>query len=398
MNGLLKFLRGSVRFKISGSRPGTFVNKLIKNGISVNGIKSRGGEIFVTCGLSDYRDVMRLARGSSCRVHSVKKQGVPILLERNKRRFGLLWGGVCFLLIFKLLSMYIWTVDICRFDTISQTAARDILQRVGMYEGVRGEFESLKRMQTTAMIEFGNLSWITINADGSRGEVNATEKLPPATFDNAPRNLKARTGGQIIRVDAYNGTAAVSQGDGTAAGDLLISGIVENADGTVKITRAEGRVTAATQYNEVFRIPKSIKCAKITDTPISRKAIRLFNVTIPLTFKDVPKDSAVLHRFDRVCCAGEYISADIITENSYEYRVDTVEIKADSAEQLMKKRLLLRELFKYSGKQIDKRETAASETDDCYIYTVHYDCTEDICTPQPILVNTDVLSEVNSNE
>ncbi|MBQ1389424.1 MAG: sporulation protein YqfD [Clostridia bacterium] len=398
MIGLLKFIRGTVRFKITGSRPGAFLNKLIRSGVGVYGIKSRAGEIYVSCILSDYKEVLRISKDSSCRVHSVKKQGIPIIFERNKRRSGLVWGAVCFLLIFKLLSMYIWTIDICRFETMSQTAACDILRRVGMYEGVKGEFESLKRMQTSAMIEFGNLSWITINADGSNGEVNATEKLPPATFDNAPRNLKAKTDAQIIRVDTYNGTPVVSMGDGAAKGDLLISGVVENADGTVNITHAEGKVTAATRYNEVFVIPKIIEITNVDDTPVSRCSVRLFNVIIPLTLKDIPENSAVLRKFERVNIQGSEISADIITENNYKFSVENITVTKDDADKIMRKQMLLRELFKCNDTQIVTRDIADSECDDSYIYTVNYDCIENIAAPQPILIDNVSALGVTDNE
>ena len=389
MNSVLSFVKGSVRFKISGSRPGAFVNRLLKKGVGVKDIRSRGGEIYATCSLGDYREVLSLARGTSCRVHSIKKRGIPIIIYKNKNRYGLITGLICFAIIFKVLSMYIWTIDICRFDTINQTAASDILRRVGMYEGVRGDFESLKRMQTTAMLEFGNLSWITINADGCHGEVNATEKLPPATFDDAPRNLKARSSGQIIRVDTYRGTAAAASGDGIAVGDLLISGVVENADGTAAITCADGKVTARTQYTEVFCIPKEYRTAQIAETPIARKALRVFNVTVPLTLKTTPKAIVVLRRCDRLNCEGENVSVDLITEYNYEYNITQKRNTSEQAQETMRKKLLMRELFNYSERQINSREITASESKDLYIYTVKYSCEEDIAVPSPILVDRD---------
>ncbi len=396
MVAIIRFLTGYVRFRISGSRPGSFVNKLIKNGINVWDIRSVGGEIVCCTSCAEYPLVQDLCRRTSQRVHIVKKRGVPFFAERNKKRSGLAVGFACFLLIFKLLSMYIWTVDICEFDTISQTAAKDILHRVGIYEGVRGDFESLKRMQTTAMLEFGNLSWMTINADGSRGEVNATEKELPETNDTAPRNMTARADGQVIRADAYSGAVNVAAGDGVTEGDLLISGVVQTELGGVRFTRADGVVIAKTRYLERISVPKECRIAECDEQPSSRCSARLFGAVIPLTFCTAPADHVSMYSEQQASFMGERASLSLIREDIYPYKVKTVKVDKDTAEILMKNKMLLRELFKFSDKNIVSRTTEMSENNSAYLYEVRYICEEDIAAPSPIL--SDGLNFIQEEE
>ncbi len=381
---LMRFLSGFVTFRISGSRPGAFVNELIRRGFNVWGITARGGEIVCCVRLSDYRSVQRLCRGRSQRVHIVRRTGLPFIVLRNRRRSGLALGAVLFLVIFRLLSLFIWTIDLCEFDTISRTAALDILERVGMYEGVRADFESLKRMQTTAMLEFGNLSWITINADGSFGEVNATEKLEPETNDTAPRNMKASADGQVVRADAYAGAPCVGEGDAVVKGSLLISGFVETELGGVHLERADGVVIAKTHYTETLTQPKTYRKASPEQNCARRYSAKLFGVTLPLTLHDAPPEYLSFKTETAAEFYGSRASASLIEERLYAYAVTEHTLTKDEALTLLHDKAALRELLRYSGKTIAARREKLTETADAYTLTLEYDCEENIAAPSPI--------------
>ncbi len=395
MIAILRFLSGYIIFKISGSRPGTLINELLRRGIKVWGIRGNSGEICARVSCSDYPIVQQITRGGSRRVHIIKKRGVPFILHKNRKRKGLIVGAALFLAIFKALSLFVWTVDICEFQTISQTSARDILRRVGIYEGVRGDFESLKRMQTTALIEFGNLSWITINADGSRGEVGATEKQMVETSDNAPRNIKASADGQVVRADAYSGTAVVAQGDAVRKGDLLISGVVESMSGSAHFERADGVVLAQTRYHERIEIPNEITTAVPVQQPQKRYSARLFGVLIPLTItqnntsdKLKPEKPMLLFRSeDQVRFRGDRASASLLTEKIYDYKTEKRSINSEKAEKLFTERKLLKELFCYNNKEITECSISVLQDGSAYRYEIEYNCIEDIAKGERILLS-----------
>lgn len=379
---LIRFFTGHVRFLITGSRAGSFVNDILRAGVNVWGIRAKDGGIVCCVSCGDYPLVQRLCRKTSQRVHIVSKHGLPFFINKNRRRGGLLVGAAMFAAVFYALSLFVWTVDICSFDTISQTSAREILRRVGIYEGVRGDFESLKRMQTTAMLEFGNLSWMTINADGSFGEVNATEKTLPETNDTAPRNMKASADGFILRCDAYSGAASVSAGDSVVRGDLLISGVVETELGGTHLARADGIVLAQTRHTERFVIAKKRRAAVLSPSG-ERYGARLFGRFIPLTLCPAPKEHITTRAEKQAEFRGQRASASLVTERIYGYTVAQRSVDRDKA--FLNERLL-RELFCYGDKTITDRSVTFSENDDHYTYVVDYICEENIAQPAKILV------------
>lgn len=379
----IRFIYGYVVIRVSGSRPGTFVNKLVRGGINVWGIRSHEGDIICRIRLSDAAYVLQMSRGSSCRVHIIKKRGVPFIVYKNKRRGGLAVGAAAAALVFYLLSLTIWNIDICEFDTMSRTAALETLRRVGFYEGVRGEFDSLKRMQTTALLEFGNLSWITLNADGSFGEVNATEKLMTETTDNAPANVKARCDGHILRVDPYAGVPAVSAGDGVVKGNLLIGGIVETENG-IKAVRADGAVIAQTHSTEIIRIPRRMEVKTFADVPVTRYSCRLLGVVFPLTIAEADRESLSFIKESQAAYRGQRASVSLITQELYGVTDITLNVDEAAADKILYDKMLLREMFRYRDKEIIDRHIERSENSDEYIYEIQYTCIEDIAAAEKI--------------
>ncbi len=385
---LIRFIYGYVIFKISGSRPGKFASDLMGENINLWKIKSVEGEIICASSVADFKRIQDISRRKnySCKVKIIKKHGLPFIIASNKKRVGLAVGAVLFAVIFHVLSLFVWTIDICDFDTMSQTSAKNILRRVGFYEGVYGNFQSLKRMQTEALIDFGNLSWITINADGSFGEVNATEKYEPETNDNAPRNMKAICGGQIIRADAYSGEAKISEGDGVKAGDLLISGVVYTELGGTRFVRADGIVMAKTKYHEKFAVPKTSYRINISDDFITRYSAEIFGKTVPLTMSKTPDNKISFFTENQFDFRGTKATLSLITENIYKYDIETKRNTESSSAEIFTKQLALKEIFGFQNKKIISRTIESHEEKDSFIYDVDYRCEENIA--YPVVIHT----------
>ena len=382
---LMRFVSGYILLCVSGTRPGAFVNELVKRGIDVWGIRAEGGEVFCRVHLSDGNAVQSLAKGRSRRVRIIKRYGLPVIIRKNRRRTGLFVGLALFFVIFHVMSLFLWNVEICELDTISRSAAAEKLSSFGIREGVRAEFESLKRMQTSAMLAFGNLSWMTINVDGSFAEINATEKQEPETNDTAPRNIKASRDGQVIRADVYRGMAAVQSGDAVVKGDLLISGIVETEKGGVSLARADGCVLAKTRYEKVFELPGNCSAAVWEGEPQKRRSVRLFGVVIPLTMCVPDESSLVFRTEEQAVFRGTAASASLIEERLYPYSIEEKIRSEQQARDALYKRMLINELLSFRGKAIKSRQTEYSQTDEGYVLTVSYECEEDIAKPARLL-------------
>lgn len=397
---LLRFIRGYIVFRITGSCPEKFVNILTYNGVNVWGVKSKDGVVYCTTIASNYKYIRKLSRRTSNKIRIESKYGIPFFINRNMNRIGLPIGMICFLLIFKLLSMYLWNIDIYGFNDMSYINAKSVMNDVGVYEGARNRFTSLKNIQTDAMIRFGNVSWITVNVDGSKGEVNISEVTEKGDIhDDTPYNIKANTDAQIIRVDAYSGSAVVKSGDAVAKGNLLISGFVETELGGTHLSTADGIVWAKTERTEKFSITKNCTAVQYNPENISRLSCRLFNIVIPLKPKYYLSNEKCLS-FINECRANfqnETASFSLINENIYFYNENKTIINKQSAEKIFQTEMLLSELFNYNDKKIISRNIKYSADDENYYYDINYTCEEDIGEKSEIILNDD-FSIINEKD
>ena len=388
---LLRFLRGYIVFIISGSCPEKFVNILTYNGVNVWGVQSRDGIVYCTTLAVNYKHIRRLSRRTSNKVRVKSKYGLPFFINRNKDRVGLPIGAVCFLLVFKLLSMFLWNIDIYGFTDISYNKAKSVMESVGIYEGAYAAFDSLNNIQTKAMIEFENVSWITVNVDGSKGEVNISEVTQKGGIMNADAhyNIKANVDAQIIRVDGYSGSAVVKSGDAVAKGNLLISGFVQTELGGTHLSTADGVVWAKTEHTESFSVPKTYTTAEYNPDSKCRYSCRLFNIVIPLKFDnyDTTDNHFSFVSEHKASFQDETASLSLINENVYFYDNDNITLNERTAENILKTEMLLNELFHYGDKKIISRTVESSVDDKNFNYTVKYNCEENIGEKSEIIID-----------
>ncbi len=386
---LLRLLRGYIVLAVSGSRPERFVNICVRNGVDVWGTTSHEGVIRCRVLAANFKTVCRLCRGRGLRVRILRKRGLPFFCFRNRRRVGLAVGAVCFLVIVNVLSMFVWNIDIYGQRTISESQAARVLEEVGVYEAMYGSVDSLKSVEIKAMRKLGNVSWMTVNIDGSSGEVNISESFEKGDIvdETSPQNIKSTCDARIIRVDAYSGSAAVKSGDAVLSGGLLISGVVESAEGAVSFVRADGVVWASTTHTETYTVPRKSNYLSYCDECEQRYSARLFGLVLPLTVSFADSDALSFYTEEKAAFRGSTASVSLITEKLYSYEYAEGEITEEESEQMYEVLRAVNELFTYGSRLITSAETEMEKTSDEYIYTVTYKCEEDIAAASPIYVS-----------
>ncbi len=397
---LLRLLRGFAVVMVSGSFPEKFVNILTYHGINVWNVKSRDGVVYFRTIAANYKYIRKLSHRTNNKIRIVSKHGLPFFINRNKSRMGLAVGSICFILIFKVLSMFLWNIDIYGNNRISYNNAKKVMNDVGIYEGAFCSFPSLKNIQTDAMIKFGNVSWITVNIDGSKGDVNISEVTERDDIQNETHyNIKAACDGQIIRIDTYSGSAAVNSGDAVAKGNLLISGFVESELGGTNLSTADGLVWAKTNYSDEFVFPKHTSITKYSPTPSNRISCRLFGIVIPLKldYYDTSKELLSFIAEQKASFQGETASVSLINENIYCLDNSNIDINEPNAQKLLKTEMLLNELFNYNNKKITGRTINYSADDKSYYYTVNYSCEEDIGVKSEIILDDNFSIQNQTN-
>ena len=384
---IIRFFKGYVTLELSGSMPERFVNVLIQNGVAVWGVKSINGNVYCRTSAGNFKYIKRLVKNKSVSVHITEKLGLPFILNKHKNRKGLLVGAFLFFAVFRLLSSFVWNIDYYGFDNMSVSHVKDVMQSVGVYEGAYNKFDSLSDLRNKALIALGNASWITVNVNGTSGEVNITETIKAEPETDTPCNIVADCDAQIIRVDAQRGMSVVKSGDAVAKGNLLISGIIETPLGSTVIDTAQGAVIAKTSRTQEIIVPKQYIYKSIDTNAIQRKNVKLFGILIPLSFHNVGANREYLSFTDeqRLEFHNRKASLSILSEDIYYYTDKNVIMTEKNINDYINTELLLREVFEYGDKKIIGRSINITAEEDNYNCIAEYELEENIAVKKQIL-------------
>lgn len=385
---IFPFFTGTVVFSVTGIKPETLINRLRFN-VPMRKIRKtdENGLRFEVM----YRDkntvwdCVRSISSDAC-VTVEKERGFPVLARRCKKRYGLFAGGLAALLLVFISAQMIWQVSVEGNQTVESAQIEKLLKSLGIAEGMPKKTKDLEYLYNTFLLSEKRISWISVNYDGMIAHVEVKEaEKPEKQIDKTKiTNLIASADGVIKRVDTLDGSAAVFPGDTVCKGNLLVSAFVETRETGTVLRTARGSVWASTVHIYEVSVPKKQAIKQYTGKKDTKHTLCILGKNIPLSFpslhtdepydKDYQKEPFVLFGFIR-------LPFEVLTEESSIYRVgykqNTKEKAAAEAAAEIAKRID-RDLIRA---EILKREDAASETENAYVFTCELTCLENIALP-----------------
>jgi len=216
------------------------------------------GSISFTCPMSTSKKLLRLAEERGIFLTVEKKGGVPMILARRGRRYGLMLGGLCGAILLFLSGRIVWDVRVSGNETLTAEQVLEELRACGFGVGSRLRDFQAGELENRVLLQSDSLSWISIYMDGTVAMVQVVENTsPPEDSPKKPANLIASADGQIESVELLRGDCVVKVGQAVRAGDLLVSGVYDSQTVGVRYTRAAGRILARTE--RVYRVEIPLK-------------------------------------------------------------------------------------------------------------------------------------------
>lgn len=288
---LWNYIRGYVIIMIEGYFPEKFINICMRRSIFLWDInRTKSCVINAKIGIKDYKKIRTVAKKSRCRVSILAKKGLPILLNKYKRRKAFVVGCFIFIGMICVLSSFIWSVEIFGNSKVPTETIIQSLNKVGLKTGSWKPIIATEKLSSLMLIRLNELSWINIDITGTRAIVKVVERVmpPKITEKNVPCNIVASKDGVIISVFAKEGTPVFVEGDTVKKGDLLIAGLVESADKNVRFVHAMGSVKARTWYEESVSVPLQRKKVVRTGQENNKYSLKLFNNIISFGINKSP--------------------------------------------------------------------------------------------------------------
>lgn len=275
---------GYVKFSLIGTDCEEFISSAMEDEIKIYDIENIDKIIYCKVSPSDYIRLFKKRRKYTVRMRIEEKKGIRFKLYKYRNRYGILIGMLSYGIILILCSGIVWDITITGNNNISDESIIDFLAENGIYAGASRKDLQLTVAELKAMLYFDDLSWISIENEGSRVNVKISERiinsdtgLPAGT----PCNIVASRGGIIKEAEVYRGTMLYEIGSGVAAGDVIVSGIVNDGAGHISVNHADAKIVA--EFEEEVSFYQEFKTyeQKNTDETYTKEYIKLFGFTFP---------------------------------------------------------------------------------------------------------------------
>ena len=386
--GFIRWLRGYVEFDIRGRFPERFINLCLRQGRMLFNAGPVNGVFVASLLLSDYKDIRYLARKAGVRLRIRKRSGVPFLINKYRKRSGVLVGVLLLVITSLLMQCFVWTVEISGIESLSEAYIRTLLKDNGISEGSFKGNLNLHAVERKIMREVEDIGWMSINVTGTEFDVVIEEKTakPLITPSDMPCNIKAKCDGVIVSMNIKNGSTKLTSGSAVMKDQLIVSGVIENALKQNYFVHADASIIANTEHSVTQKVQLKGTYSKPINT-VKRNSLQFLWLNIPLSITRINDEYTSRIECSRVHLNGNELYLGTNTEYCTVYEDYSFSMDKDSAKELLNVKDYMYRLFNLKDCISIETTSAFDETDsECTSY-VKYLCTEDIAYKEKIIVN-----------
>ena len=336
---LLNYILGYVNILVEGFFTERFINTCINKNIFLFNIKrDRSTIIYANVGIFDFKNVVKIAKQSKCRVKIQRKSGLPFLFNRYKKRKIFAIALVSIICVIIYLSNFIWNIEIVGTDKINQNELIKTINSEGLTIGKLKRKVDLKSIINKIRLDRKDIAWIGIDLKGTNAIVKVVEAdaKPEIIKEDEYCNIISDKEASIIKVNAQNGTVLVKEGDVVKKGTPLIAGWMEGKYTGTRYVHAEGSVEAKVWYSHKERIYYKQEEKLRTGNEEKKYTLNINNFEINLYKKlsnfenyDTIKEQKKLKLFSNL-----YLPAGLIISNNYEVVNNNIVYNQDEAKEI----------------------------------------------------------------
>ena len=280
---LLRLILGYVKVEVEGYYIERFINICQNKRILIWNLKrEKGVKLFFNIGIKDFRKLKTISRKTNCKIKISKKNGIPFLLNRYKKRKIFAIALVFIVLFIYLSSRYVWNIDVSVEDGLVIENIENDLSDLGLKKGCKKSNIDTDKIINEIRLKRDDISWIGIDLKGTNAIIKIVKlDEKPDLIDNSEYcNIIASKSGIITKIIAQNGTALVKIGEQVNKGDILIAGYMEGKYTDKRYVHSLGEVQAKVIYKKSGKIHLNQEILRETGEKEKKFQIKLNNFQI----------------------------------------------------------------------------------------------------------------------
>ena len=388
---LFNYIFGYVHIRIEGYFVEKLINKCINKKIFFWNIKrDKATIVYTNVGIRDFKELIKIAKETNCKVKILNKKGIPFLIHRYKKRkiFAIIF--VLILVLLLGLSNFIWNVDVEGNSKIGKEEIVKLVEEEGITIGTLKSNINTQNIVNNVRLKRDDIAWIGISIEGTNAKIKIveTETKPEVVNEEDYCNIVAEKDAQIVKVSAHNGIPVVKEGDIVTKGQILIAGWIEGKYTGTRYVHANGKVQAKIWYTQKEKIDLKQLVDKETGNTENKYGIKINNFQINL-YKTLSK----FEKYDTIEASNKikifsnfYLPIELIKKTNKEKTQEEVIYTEEEA-----KNLGIAEASKKIEEQIENKDNILQKYVNAYAneeyveVEVTYEVLENIGTKEKIV-------------
>lgn len=389
MYGLIRFLQGWVRLRVTGASPERFLNALAAEEIALWSPECEDELHLRLCVTrKELARAEKLATRCFCTIEVTEKRGLPFHLQSALRRPLLTFGALLSVAALFYLQSFVWVIEVEGTQSLHPQQVLEALEELDIGFGSRGADIDSQMTKNRMLNLLPQLSWLAANRTGGRLQILLTERRTngEAEKKSGVANIVAARDGVLTEVSVFEGMKVCAKGDTVRAGQVLISGFEDNGL-FLRAVRADGEIYARTWHSGTVIMPSAERKKsytgrqwKQTTLVLGRKRINLYGnsrISEGSCDKMVEVKALTLPK-------GYTLPISVELATYREYTLSDVSAEKTDAEECLRAAWLHEVRSSMIAGTVDSTEASFLADGETYILHAQSGCTEMIARPVPM--------------
>ncbi|MGN1014040.1 MAG: sporulation protein YqfD [Butyricicoccus sp.] len=295
INRVLRWLAGEIELRIHGAELERFLNRCAAAGVQPARIhRTDLDEMTARITVREWYQLYAVHRRTRCRVHIVRRMGLPFVWKRWRSRYGIWLGLVLIAAVCVQLNTRIWVIQTEFPDGVDGMAVMQELEQMGVHTGIRSDSIDAKQLKAYMMQTREDLSFFAVNVDGCiLSVVTGAAKDAPELENRATiRSVVATKDGVIQKQIVHRGTPEHKTNDAVVRGEILVDALVEPHTewGERYLVSAAAEIWAETKQNQTYVMTDCVQKKQYTGQVSTRYALCLGKTRINFYQKRCPSE------------------------------------------------------------------------------------------------------------
>lgn len=357
---------------------------------AVISLTNEGETVFVSLPFMYRKRLESICDSCGSLVTIERERGIIYFISKYIRRFGIFAGILFCIAVSLFLSNIVLEIRVVGANSEAvESSIKEILAQEGIKAG--GYIPSINFLDAqTRLFEMSpDVSWASIGHSGSVVTVNISMPSNKVKSEEGriPCNIVASHDGRIVSADVLVGEFTSLIGNGVKKGDILVSGIVDNPNGSAYYRHSIAKVIA--EYEETVTFDQKLYDRVETDgETVYKKRLFFFEYEIPLPgFKHPSENSRISSDYTPIMFFGLKLPIGIRTDGYTEIITKNKIFSTESAQAELIRKLDIYEKNLIADKEIIQKDVSVDVIDDTVRLTAKYLLRGDIASESPIFVD-----------